>query len=235
MAGKSSKLAVGVNRTGNGLFRGMTAINAAKAEEKVESKKTVETVKVEKKPEKIDVQEQENVVEETKTVNKIEENRVLESDRKLHEELQSDDIDIQSEESTLQLEAEQSEEITESAEEEADLEAASEVEETPIPEPIKVIKEEIQIKEEKVVSPEPVKAAETAAPKGKGTSRYEKEKFLLLDVRGYRDYVEHMAKAANMSATKYIRNLIQQDMDKNMDIYEAHKLLEEKLRGRSLK
>ncbi len=67
----------------------------------------------------------------------------------------------------------------------------------------------------------------------KPASRYEKEKFLLLDVRGYRDYVEHMAKAANMSATKYIRNLIQQDMDKNMDIYEAHKALEEKLRGRT--
>ncbi len=67
----------------------------------------------------------------------------------------------------------------------------------------------------------------------KPASRYEKEKFLLLDVRGYRDYVEHMAKAANMSATKYIRNLIQQDMDKNLDIYEAHKALEEKLKGRT--
>ena len=42
-----------------------------------------------------------------------------------------------------------------------------------------------------------------------------------------------MAKAANMSATKYIRNLIQQDMDKNNDIYLAHKALEEELRGRS--
>ena len=34
MAGKSSKLAQGVNRTGNGLFRGMTAINSIKNEEK---------------------------------------------------------------------------------------------------------------------------------------------------------------------------------------------------------
>lgn len=70
-------------------------------------------------------------------------------------------------------------------------------------------------------------------PAEKPASRYEKEKFLLLDVRGYRDYVEHMAKASNKSVTKYIRNLIQQDMEKNMDIYEAHKALEEKLRGRT--
>ncbi|SFC86478.1 hypothetical protein [Butyrivibrio sp. YAB3001] len=66
----------------------------------------------------------------------------------------------------------------------------------------------------------------------KKDSRYEKDKFLLLDIRGYRDYVEHMAKAANMSATKYIRNLIEQDMRINMDIYQAHKELEERLRER---
>lgn len=63
-------------------------------------------------------------------------------------------------------------------------------------------------------------------------SRYEKEKFLLLDIRGYRDYVEHMAKASNMSATKYIRSLIDEDMKRNMDIYMAHKQLEETLKGR---
>ena len=71
----------------------------------------------------------------------------------------------------------------------------------------------------------------TRAAKGEN-SRYEKDKFLLLDIRGYRDYVEHMAKAANMSATKYIRNLIDQDMQRNMDIYQAHKELEERLRER---
>ena len=53
-----------------------------------------------------------------------------------------------------------------------------------------------------------------------------------MDIRGYRDYVEHMAKAANMSATKYIRSLIEQDMKQNMDIYEAHKALEERLKER---
>ncbi len=67
----------------------------------------------------------------------------------------------------------------------------------------------------------------------KPASRYEKDKFLLLDIRGYRDYVEHMAKASNTSATKYIRNLIQLDMEQNHDIYEAHKALEEKLKGRT--
>ena len=71
-----------------------------------------------------------------------------------------------------------------------------------------------------------------AVSTGEKSSRYEKDKFLLLDIRGYRDYVEHMAKAANMSATKYIRSLIEQDMMKNMDIYQAHKELEERLRGR---
>ncbi|MCR4903779.1 MAG: hypothetical protein K6A23_13035 [Butyrivibrio sp.] len=71
----------------------------------------------------------------------------------------------------------------------------------------------------------------TAAPKEK-SSRYEKEKFLLLDIRGLRDYVEHMAKASNMSATKYIRNLIEIDKAQNMDIYIEHKALEERLKGR---
>ena len=118
-------------------------------------------------------------------------------------------------------------------------------------EPVSTIQETITVKEEQA-EPERLENAETVAqrveineeinkqanePKTqreKGTnSRYEKEKFLLLDIRGYRDYIEHMAKAANMSATKYIRNLIQLDMDKNMDIYEAHKALEEKLRGRT--
>ena len=69
----------------------------------------------------------------------------------------------------------------------------------------------------------------------KSTSRYEKEKFLLLDIRGYRDYVEHMAKASNMSATKYIRMLIDNDMKLNEDISREHKALEEKLKERSFK
>ncbi len=74
------------------------------------------------------------------------------------------------------------------------------------------------------------RAAKTA--KQEKNSSYEKDKFLLLDIRGYRDYVEHMAKAANMSATKYIRNLIEQDMRVNHDIYEEQKRLEEMFKGR---
>ena len=87
---------------------------------------------------------------------------------------------------------------------------------------IKEIKSEINKKEEKAKK-EPDKAA----------SRYEKDKFLLLDIRGYRDYVEHMSKAANMSATKYIRGLIEKDMEKNKDIYDAHKKLEQMLMNRT--
>ena len=74
--------------------------------------------------------------------------------------------------------------------------------------------------------PKPAKATK------QDKSRYEKEKFLLLDIRGYRDYVEHMAKASNMSATKYIRSLIEQDMVRNMDIYQQHKQLEEARKAR---
>jgi ABC-type antimicrobial peptide transport system permease subunit len=100
-------------------------------------------------------------------------------------------------------------------------------------EAVKVVKEVKKEEEEEINTSINNSVEEPKTQKEKANSRYEKEKFLLLDVRGYRDYVEHMAKAANMSATKYIRNLIQLDMDKNMDIYEAHKALEEKLRGRT--
>ncbi len=72
----------------------------------------------------------------------------------------------------------------------------------------------------------------TKAEKTEKNSRYEKDKFLLLDIRGLRDYVEHMAKASNMSATKYIRNLIEKDWAVNNDIYQAHKALEERLKER---
>ncbi len=110
------------------------------------------------------------------------------------------------------------------------------------PKPIEVVKEKKTIdiikaiekpQAEKEETEETVNPEKAPASDAKSGSRYEKEKFLLLDIRGYRDYVEHMAKAANMSATKYIRSLIQTDMDKNMDIYEAQKALEEMLKGRA--
>lgn len=87
--------------------------------------------------------------------------------------------------------------------------------------------------EEKVISKINKEEKPAQKAKEKPASRYEKDKFLLLDIRGYRDYVEHMAKAANTSATKYIRSLIEQDMEQNMDIYEAHKELERRLMNRA--
>ena len=42
-----------------------------------------------------------------------------------------------------------------------------------------------------------------------------------------------MAKASNMSATKYIRSLIEKDWAANNDIYMAHKALEEQLRQKN--
>ncbi len=95
---------------------------------------------------------------------------------------------------------------------------------------VKAVEKHVEAKEEAV---EDAKDEKAVSSDSKSTSRYEKEKFLLLDIRGYREYVEHMAKAANMSATKYIRSLIQADMDKNMDIYEAHKALEKMLKDRA--
>ena len=123
------------------------------------------------------------------------------------------------------------------------MESADQVEETTAkknaeieekPEPTKEIADdEIVSREENEILSQAEKV-EVKQPQ-KSTSRYEKEKFLLLDIRGYRDYVEHMAKASNMSATKYIRMLIDNDMKLNEDIYREHKALEEKLKERSFK
>ena len=119
--------------------------------------------------------------------------------------------------------AEAPEEIVHEAPENADLEELDEVEPAV---------SKVEVKETDVIKDDINNAEKQQKTKSSKTgSRYEKEKFLLLDIRGYRDYVEHMAKAANMSATKYIRNLIEMDKRKNNDIYEAHKALEEKLRG----
>ena len=108
----------------------------------------------------------------------------------------------------------------------AEVQASSEVEESGISSTDAAVNETMVIKEEINNT-----SRMTKNKSEKSGSRYEKDKFLLLDIRGYRDYVEHMAKAANMSATKYIRNLIEMDKRKNNEIYEAHKALEEKLRG----
>ncbi len=258
MAGKSSKLAQGVNRTGNGLFRGMTAINSAKAEEKEAGKKSND---ISKSEEISDIQIDKNADKGetlTETVGESDEKKAARISGIMQDNLHNEESVVRE---AANNELNQAAAVTENAEErvfEVNNRVASTASE--------LVQYEPELSNEQVSEPvsdfsEPIReaasdqasrpvsessgrrtraadvkdmrdTADSASSKGKGSSRYEKEKFLLLDIRGYRDYVEHMAKAANMSATKYIRNLIQQDMDMNMDIYEAHKALEEKLKGR---
>ncbi len=181
MASKASMLKQGANKTGKGLFAGMTKLDAR--EEAPQTENEVADV-IEKVTERV--------------------NEIKEAEQPI-----------------------QKVEIPVVVEKEEDVKPAELEPQKP------VVTEEVKDQEEiNVEINKPEEPSRMQREKG-ANSRYEKEKFLLLDVRGYRDYVEHMAKAANMSATKYIRNLIQLDMDKNMDIYEAHKALEEKLKGRT--
>ena len=177
MASKASMLKQGANKTGKGLFAGMTKLEAR-----------------EEAPL--------NEVEVTSDIDKVTE-EVNEPEPEIIKPVEVKEPEV--------------------------VKTVEPVKEAPV-EAAKAVKE---VKEEEINTSINKAVEEPKTQKEKANSRYEKEKFLLLDVRGYRDYVEHMAKAANMSATKYIRNLIQLDMDKNMDIYEAHKALEEKLRGRT--
>ncbi len=184
MASKASMLKQGANKTGMGLFAGMSRLDAR---EEAPSKEVEKATVIE------------NEEETTKPVNNPKK-----------ETVQVKVVEVPVEEPVAE---------------------AAKIETPSVQEPvIEEVPTQPEIINEKINKQEKVEKTEASA---KGASRYEKEKFLLLDIRGYRDYVEHMAKAANMSATKYIRNLIQQDMDKNNDIYLAHKALEEKLRGRS--
>ncbi len=201
MASKASMLKQGANKTGKGLFAGMSRLDSREEETQKEVKVT-NVIKETAKKEEIVTKPVREKTEETKPVDE-EEIVVEEVQEEVEEELEK----VQNTESADTEEIAPGQEITQ------DIKSAD-----------KVVKDTIN----KAVEA-PKKLQKTSE---KPNSRYEKEKFLLLDIRGYRDYVEHMAKAANMSATKYIRNLIQQDMDKNIDIYEAHKALEEKLKGR---
>ena len=184
MASKANMLKQGANKTGMGLFAGMSRLDA-KEEAPSKAVEITEDIVKEEKPTK--------VVNETKK-----------------ESVQVKVAEVPVEEPVV----------------EAPVMPQPQVQ-APV---IEEIQEQPEVINERINKAEKVDKTETSA---KGNSRYEKEKFLLLDIRGYRDYVEHMAKAANMSATKYIRSLIQADMDKNMDIYEAHKALEEMLKGRA--
>ena len=184
MASKASMLKQGANKTGMGLFAGMSRLDAKEEAPSKPVEITEDIVKEEIPTKTVNVTKKESV--QVKVVEVPVEEPVVEAPVMPQPQAQTPVVEE-------------------------------------IPEQPEVINERINKAE---------KADKTEAST-KSNSRYEKEKFLLLDIRGYRDYVEHMAKAANMSATKYIRNLIQQDMDKNNDIYLAHKALEEKLRGRS--
>ncbi len=177
MASKADLLKRGANKTGKGLFAGMTPI----------------------------IEESENTTPESKKEGEVNSKDEINSDGRQA-------IDSSVVEENREKVNEQNEILEEKKEETSPKEMIEEI--------LKKGSDKVT-KEKKVVNEKPEKA-----------SRYEKEKFLLLDIRGYRDYVEHMAKAANMSATKYIRSLIEEDMNKNMDIYEAHKALEEKLKER---
>ena len=184
MASKASMLKQGANKTGKGLFAGMSRLDARDEAPSTEIEISNDIVKEEKVTKEVNVPKTEPVPVKAAEVPVIE------------------------------PEAE-----------------ASVVQESIVQTPVIEEKQnQEEIINDRINKPEKVEKSDV---QNKSTSRYEKEKFLLLDIRGYRDYVEHMAKAANMSATKYIRMLIQQYMDKNNDIYLAHKALEEKLRGRS--
>ena len=205
MASKASMLKQGVNRTGKGLFNGMQSLNARTEAEDKNVKETVDIPKEENTQDKM-----------TEKVNeKTDEKPVVEEPVKEVTE-------------NVAEEAEAFVEEVETVTKEAEIPVIPEpIEEEPKAEPVKKdITEEIISTINKREKPSKNVAE-------KSSSRYEKDKFLLLDIRGYRDYVEHMAKASNTSATKYIRNLIQKDMDKNIDIYNAHKKLEEMLKERT--
>lgn len=184
MASKASMLKQGANKTGKGLFAGMSRLDAREEAASGSVDITNDIVNEEKMTEKVNNPIVESVPEKTK--------------------------EVPASEPEVEVPVVQEPEVK-----------------TPVME-VKQVQDEVI--NDRINKPE---KADKSDAQTKSASRYEKEKFLLLDIRGYRDYVEHMAKAANMSATKYIRMLIQQDMDKNNDIYLAHKALEEKLRGRS--
>ena len=205
MASKASMLKSGVRKTGTGLFAGMQAIKEDEVKEK-----TVE----------------EHVVEKEKTAQIVGEKPVVEKiipSRQEHIQVneyvtrpQVQQVPQQQTQQLVQAEIQpQVQQIIPAQNEQS----VQQIQAQPVyTQPVQQV-ESVQKPKEKAV-------------KAEKTSRYEKEKFLLLDIRGLRDYVEHMAKAANMSATKYIRNLIEIDMQQNMDIYEAHKALEERLKER---
>ncbi len=251
MASKAEKLKQGARKTGRGLFKDMERLNSAAEEEEQEISVT---------PDIDNEQIATKLVNETKNndiASENDENRTAlpsapveareeptvftDDDSKSRRPVEEPQI-ARAEEKTAESEVLQEilKGVTEAVEEKN---AVKEDKIEPVLEEIadsKVKADDVAAANEEISAmnddiKSEINKEETIAtkPSRKQNSRYEKDKFLLLDIRGYRDYIEHIAKAANMSATKYIRSLIEQDMEKNKDIYIAHKRLEEMLRNKA--
>ncbi len=250
MASKASMLKNGVNKASKGLFAGMTPLAAEQQEKKPESAKNVKKTVSEEKVEATEEKAEKVAVKEEKPETSSARREVEQPKTEVESETTVQPQVAPVQEPVVQQTVSQTQPVQ------------PQVVQQPIPQPaqpyqqIQQIMPEPQYQQPYIQQPQqyqpvqqmpsytqmpvnnmqqmPYEEPKTRARAAKQdkASRYEKDKFLLLDIRGYRDYVEHMAKASNMSATKYIRNLIEQDMARNMDIYEAHKALEERLKGR---
>lgn len=234
MASKASMLKNGANKASSGLFAGMTPLSkepekkAAVKDTKSESKKTEEKSVTKKASEPKKVEEEKQVVEKT-----VESNSVpVAAPVEVSEEKQPvipEPVNYTQPVQTPQYNQPQVQQMPVNQYQNSTVQATT-------PAQMPVYNQPQAYQQPVMMQQSPIPAytePQKAQPQTKqDKSRYEKEKFLLLDIRGYRDYVEHMAKASNMSATKYIRSLIDEDMKRNMDIYMAHKQLEETLKGR---
>lgn len=211
MASKKDLLKSSARSTGKGLFQGMTPIKEAKALEEEKTEEIKKTVVEKPAPEPVK-EIVETVIQKPEVqLQQPQEQPQLQEVYTQPVQPQTVPQPVQYTQPVAQVQMPVQQVVT-----------------TPVQTPINA---PVQAPIQQEIMPEPM-VQPSGAKTSKAGSRYEKEKFLLLDIRGLRDYVEHMAKASNMSATKYIRNLIEIDMRQNMDIYEAHKRLEEQLKGR---
>ncbi len=251
MASKAEKLKQGARKTGRGLFKDMERLNSAvEAEEQEESVTsdidenpimTEEVNEIDDDNSEADSAETQTVVATAPVENKKEPTIYTDDDSKSRRP--DEDIKIEkTEEKAVESEVLQEilKGVTEPVEEKNAVEdhrAETALEDSTDfrvnTDNATEDDEELSVLTENIKGGINTEETKVSRPARKQNSRYEKDKFLLLDIRGYRDYIEHIAKAANMSATKYIRNLIEQDMEKNKDIYIAHKKLEEMLRNKA--
>ena len=255
MSGKADKLKLGAKSTGRGLFKGMEKLNS------VSEEKTQETIITNDIANDSEVTETVNENTNENKVNLVEESKV-ESEKELpvdHEKetptifTDDDSKSRRQKEESLAVEDEEdkSDVLQEIFKDVAPDKAVKTPEKTPESEAFATVENVKESVAEPATTDAADKTTQTRANEliindkfnnidaheektsKKQNSRYEKDKFLLLDIRGYRDYIEHIAKAANMSATKYIRSLIEKDMEENKEIYLAHKKLEEMLRNKA--